>query len=325
MRKTLLQALALAVLGIAQLSPVLADDKKLTVALIPGLTTDAFYITMHKGAQAAARELGVDLIYQGAAEWNVTQQQPILSAVIAKHPDAILIANVDKDQLTSTLKAASDQGIKIVTVDQFIGDAVYQTGSGPVAFATSYIASDNELGGRIAADAIAKAVNAQGKVYVANVKPGITATDARERGFVDQMKKYHGIAVLETQFNDDDASKAAAQFQAVLARAPDLVGVFGANLFSAHGAAGGVKAAGKAGQIKVVAFDAPSSIVSDIRSGVVDMAIAQHPAEIGYMGVVTAVAALRGHSVPAKIGTGFTLMDKANIDDPKVAQYVYSD
>jgi ribose transport system substrate-binding protein len=325
MRKALLQGLALAIFGVTQLSPGVAADKKLTVALIPGLTTDAFYITMHKGAEAAAKELGVDLIYQGAPEWNVTQQQPILSAVIAKHPDAILIANVDKDQLTSTLKAASDQGIKIVTVDQFIGDAVYQTGSGPAAFATSYIASDNELGGRIAADAIAKSVGGKGKVYVANVKPGITATDARESGFVDQMKKYPGIAVLETQFNDDDASKAAAQFQAVLSRAPDLVGVFGANLFSARGAAGGVKAAGKVGQVKVVAFDAPTSILNDIRSGVVDVAIAQHPAEIGYLGVVMAVAALRDHSVPAKIGTGFTLMDKANIDDPKVARYVYSD
>ena len=65
--------------------------------------------------------------------------------------------------------------------------------------------------------------------------------------------------MLETQFNDDDANKAAAQLQAVFARNPDLAGVFGANLFSAIGAADGVKALGKSGKIRVVAFDAPTA------------------------------------------------------------------
>ncbi len=300
-------------------------EKAFTIALIPGLTTDAFYITMHKGAEDAAKEFGVNLIYQGATDWNVTLQMPVLNAVIARKPDAILIANVDKDQLTPTLKAASEQGIKILTLDQFIGDGVYGKGYGDGDFATSYIASDNEFGGRIAANNLAKAIGEKGSVYVANVKPGITATDARQRGFIDEMKKYPNVKVLETQFNDDDASKGSAQLAAVLARSPDLAGVFGANLFSAFGAADGVKAAGKQGKIRIVAFDAPTRIVADLKSGLVDMAIAQHPYEMGYYGVVGALAALRGHSVPAKIGTGFTVMTKDNVSDPKVSQFIYSE
>jgi ribose transport system substrate-binding protein len=296
-----------------------------TIALIPGLTTDAFYITMHKGAEAAAKEFGAKLIYQGASDWNVTLQEPVLNAVIAKKPDAILIANVDKDQLTPTLQVASEKGIKILTLDQFIGDGIYGDGVGDGDFATSYIASDNELGGRIAANSLAINIGKKGSVYVANVKPGITATDARERGFIDEMKKYPDIKVLETQYNDDDASKGSAQLAAVLARAPDLAGVFGANLFSAFGAADGVQAAGKKGTIRIVAFDAPTRIVEDLKSGLIDMAIAQHPAEMGYYGVVSAIAALRGHSVPAKIGTGFTVMTKENVEDPKVSQYIYSE
>lgn len=51
---------------------------------LPGLTTDAFYITMHKGAEAAAKEFGAELIYQGATDWNVTLQMPVLNAIIAK-------------------------------------------------------------------------------------------------------------------------------------------------------------------------------------------------------------------------------------------------
>jgi len=91
------------------------------------------------------------------------------------------------------------------------------------------------------------------------------------------------------------------------------------------GAANGVKQAGKNGAVKVVAFDAPTSIVGEIKSGNVDIAIAQHPAEIGYFGVVAAFAHLTGQSVPSLIGTGFTVIDKSNIDDPNVKRYIYSD
>ena len=74
--------------------------------------------------------------------------------------------------------------------------------------------------------------------------------------------------------------------------------MFGANLFSALGAANGVQTAGETGNIRVVAFDAPGSIVDNISSGLVDMAIAQHPAEIGYYGVMSAYAHLTGNSIP---------------------------
>jgi ribose transport system substrate-binding protein len=304
--------------------PALAQDKKFNITLVPGLTTDAFYITMHRGANAAAKALGVNLGFQGAATWNVTEQVPVLQAVIAKKPDAILIAPTDKVQLIAPLKQAYDAGIAVFTVDTFIGTGVYQTGSGDADFPISYIASDNVLGGRTAARALAKAIGEKGKVYVSNVKPGVSTTDQREQGFKEEMKNYSGIQVLDTQFNDDDANKAAAQAQAVIGRVPDLAGIFGANLFSAIGAANGVKQAGKKGDVKVAAFDAPQSIVDQIRDGTFVMTVAQHPAEIGYFGVVCAYAHLTGNSVPTAIGTGFTVMTKDNIDDPKVKRFIYT-
>ena len=295
----------------------------LTIALIPGLTADGFYVTMHKGAEAAAKAVGANLIYQGAAEWNVSLQVPILEAVIAKKPAAILIAPNDKTQLIQPLKKAFDAGIQVVCVDTFIGTGVFQTGKGDADFPISYVASDNVLGGRMAARALAKAIGEKGKVYVSNVKPGISTTDQREEGFKDEMKKYPGVQVLETQFNDDDANKAAAQVQAVIGRAPDLAGVFGANLFSASGTANGVKAAGKIGAIKLAGFDAPESIVAQLKDGTFELTIAQHPAEIGYFGFMAAYANATNNPVPTAIGTGFSVMTKDNIDDPNIAKYLY--
>jgi ribose transport system substrate-binding protein len=325
MKKLMGAALAALAIGALAGTPAAAAGKKLTIALIPGLTTDAFYITMHKGAQAAADALGDTLVFQGAPDFNPVTQVPVLDAVIARHPDAILIAPTDKVQLIQPLKNAVAAGIKVICVDTFIGNGKYQTGTGDADFPLSYIASDNILGGQIAARALATSIGEKGKVFVSSTTAGVSTVDQREQGFKEEMKSHAGITVLETQFNDDDANKAASQLQSVLARNPDLAGVFGANLFSAIGAANGVKQAGAVGKVRVAAFDAPKSVVGQLKSGEIDIAIAQHPSEIGYFGVVAAHAFLNGQSIPTLIGTGFTVMTKDNIDDPKVSAYLYSD
>lgn len=306
---------------------VTAQDKKdIRIVLVPGLTTDAFYITMNKGAQAAAEALGITVDFQGAPNFNPVEQIPVLDAVIASAPSAILIAPTDKVQLIEPLRKAVDAGIPVVTVDTFIDDGNYQDGAGDGDFPMSYIASDNVAGGKIAARAMCEAINGQGAVYVSNVNPGISTTDQREEGFKAGIaESCPDVKVLETQYNEDDSATAAAQFQAVLASNPELDGVFGANLFSALGAANGVEAAGKGGDVTVIAFDAPQSIVDQIKSGLVDMTIAQHPFEIGYYGVITAYAHITGNPVPPHIGTGYTVMRADNVDDPEVAKFIYSE
>jgi len=313
-------AAALAAAGVAQ------AQEDINITLVPGLTTDAFYITMNRGAQAAAEALGITVDFQGAEEFDPVLQTPVLDAVIARGPDAILIAPTDTTQMIEPLRRASEAGITVLTVDTFIDDGKYQDGAGDGDFPMSYIASDNVGGGRMAARFMAEAMGAEGQVYVSNVRPGISTTDQREEGFKAEMaESYPNVEVLDTQFNENDASLAASQFNAVLARNPDIKGVFGANLFSALGAGNGVEGAGKSGDVTVIAFDAPQSIVDNISSGLVDAAIAQHPAEIGYFGVMAAYATLTGQSIPTAIGTGFTVIDADNVSDPAIEQFIYSE
>jgi ribose transport system substrate-binding protein len=216
-RRSILKAVAAAALvttmGVAAV-PSYAQDTKLTIALIPGLTTDGFYITMRKGAQAAADALGVELVFQGAPEFNPVVQVPVLDAMIARAPDAILIAPTDTTQLIEPLRKANDAGIPVITVDTFIGTGSYQTGAGDADFPLAYIASDNVLGGRIAARALANAIGGEGKVFVSNVNPGISTTDQREEGFkLEMSENFPNVEVLETQFNENDANNAASQLQ----------------------------------------------------------------------------------------------------------------
>lgn len=311
---------------VAAMSTAASAQDDLDITLVPGLTTDAFYITMNKGAQAAAEALGITVNFQGAEEFDPVLQTPVLDAVIARGPDAILIAPTDTTQMIEPLRRANEAGIAVMTVDTFIDDGRYQDGAGDGDFPLAYIASDNVAGGRMAARFMADAIGGSGKVYVSNVRPGISTTDQREEGFKAEMaENFPGVEILDTQYNENDASLAASQFQAVLARNPDVAGVFGANLFSALGAGNGVEGAGKSGDVTVIAFDAPQSIVDNISSGLVDAAIAQHPAEIGYFGVMAAYAALTGQSVPVTIGTGFTVINADNVDDPDIAKFIYAE
>lgn len=318
-------ALGVAAAGFAGTSASLAaDGKKPRVALIPGLTTDSYYTTMRSGAQLAADQFGLELIWQGAPDFNPVTQVPVLEAVIAQRPDVLLIAPTDTQQLIGPLRRAFDAGITVITVDTYIGDGVYQTGTNDWSFPMANIASNNIEGGRIGGKALGESVGGKGKVYVAHFRPGVSTMDEREAGFKTYVKEmFPNMEVLDTQYNDNDASKAASQFEAVFARNPDLAGVFGANVFSAIGAANGVRAAGMSGKVKVCAFDAPQTVMDDIKDGLVDLAIAQHPAEEGFLAVCCAVATFNGQSIPTKIATGFTVLDVKNMDDPAFAKFIY--
>jgi ribose transport system substrate-binding protein len=289
-------------------------------------TTDPFYTTMQRGAAQAAADLGVELITQIPQTWNVTAQTPMLDAMVARGDlNFLFLAPVDKDAMIAPLQKAHDAGLPLLTVDTFIGDGNYD--AGPVTFPLSFIASDNYLGGQIACRALADAIGKTGKVYIQNVKVGISSTDAREKGCKDVLAaEYKNVTLVGVDYNDDDATKAQAQVEAQLQKNPDLAGIFGTNVFSAQGAGTVVKNKGLSGKVKVVAFDATKDAINMLRDGTVDLVIAQKPSDMGYLAVEMAVAYLNGvTSIPKHIPTGYAVITRDNMADPNVSQFFYSD
>ena len=130
---------------------------------------------------------------------------------------------------------------------------------------------------------------------------------------------------MAVDYNDDDPSKAQAQVEAMLQKTPDLAGIFGTNVFSAQGAGTVVKNKGLSGKVKVVAFDATADAISMLKGGTVDLVIAQKPSDMGYLAVEMAVAYLDGvTSVPKHIPTGYAVITRDNMNDPKVSQFFYT-
>jgi ribose transport system substrate-binding protein len=281
------------------------------MTLIAGVKGDEFYITMNCGAQEEAKKLGVKLDFQGPDQFDASLQTPIVNAVAAKKPDAVLVAPTDTKAMYAPIKQLADGGSKVVLVDTTLDQP---------DLAVSQIASDNVGGGKEAAKALGGLIGGSGKVFVVNVKPGISTTDQRAQGFEEQAKSL-GLDYLGQDFSNDQPEKAAAIVKAQLAKNPDLKGIFATNLFSAEGAASGLREAGKLDQVKIVGFDAGPKQVQDLKDGTVQALIAQSPAEIGKQGVQQAVAALKGEPTKPEIGTGFTTLTKDNLAQNADAEY----
>ncbi|MBX3061941.1 MAG: substrate-binding domain-containing protein [Anaerolineae bacterium] len=304
----------------AEVKPALGKD--FIVGFVPGVNPDPFYITMAKGVNAAAGRLGVTVVQQDPPKFDVTVSAPIVEALIARGDiDALVTAPNDKEQSIPVLQKAYDAGIPVITVDTFIGDGDYANGE--IKFPLSYIGSDNVQGGYIACAALAEKLGKGAKIYIQNVRPGISTTDQREEGCKKAAADL-GLEVVRVDYNENDANKAQEQTAAVLTANPDIKGMFATNTFGALGAGAAIDNANLSGSVEVALFDASEENIGYLKAGTVSLVIAQKPADMGYLGVVTAVANARGVvSTPKRIGTGYAVINAQNVDDPEIAKFIY--
>ncbi|MEM6529686.1 MAG: ABC transporter substrate-binding protein, partial [Chloroflexota bacterium] len=305
--------LVIASLALLMVLPVSAQDDGLTIAFVPGVNPDPFYVTMSAGINQAAADLGVTVIQQDPEEFNPTVQTPIIEALVARGDiDYLVTAATDSQQMIPVLQNVNDAGIGVISVDTFIGDGDYANGE--VTFPLSYIGSDNTQGGYIACSTLAEILGEGAQIYIQNVRPGISTTDQREQGCVEAAEDF-GLEIVAIDYNENDVNTAQQQTTAILEANPDIVGVYGTNTFSAQGAGTAVQNAGLAGAVEVVAFDASELAIELLRDGVVTQVIAQKPSDMGYMAVAMAVADSLGYqSIPARIPTGYAVMNIDNVD-----------
>jgi ribose transport system substrate-binding protein len=292
-----------------------ASGKTYKMTFIQGVAGDGFYVTMGCGIQAEAKKLGnVTVNIQGPTQFDATLQNPIIESVTAAKPDAILIAPDDVSASHPPIAQAMAAGIKVVLVDTTLSDP-----SGAV----SQISSDNTAGGADAFAAIKELVPGGGQVLVVNTKPGISTTDQRTSGFAAAAKADSKFSYVGVQYDNDTASLAAQVTLAALQKNPNIVGIFATNLFSAEGAATGIRQAGKSGKVKVVGFDAEPNEITALKQGTVQALIAQSPYTIGTNAVDQAVAALTGKTTTPKIGTKFTIITSANLSSAASQAAIY--
>jgi ABC-type sugar transport system substrate-binding protein len=288
-----------------------------TITFIAGNKANGFYINMACGVKAEAKKEGVKVELTGPTEFNPTAQLPVIQAVAAKSPKAVIIGPTDAKSLTGNLKQMQSSGTKLVIVDQDVEDT---------SVGESRITSNNEEGGRQAADHMAELLGGKGKVLVLDIAPGAAASGLRAKGFIEQIEsKYPDIELVGTQYDQSDASRAASLVSATIAAHSDLAGVFADANQGALGAVTAIRSAGKTGTIKLIGFDGDPAEIKALKAGSIDALVTQRPYEIGEAAVKAAVAAMDGKDVDAREATGTTLVTPQNVDDPEVSKYFYTD
>lgn len=290
--------------------------KNLTIALVPGLTVDPFYITMHAGAAEEAKKLGVKLTWQGGTTFSPTAQLPVVNALLAKNPSALLIAPTDVNALKSPIQKFVNANIPVIAVDTTINDT---------GLLTAAITSNNTQGGAAAADAIAKLAHDKGDVAVDNVNPGISTTDARAAGFISEIKKYPNMHVVATEYNNDSATTAESQVRNLILAHPNLVGVFATNLYGAQGAGTAIAATGKSGKVFVGAYDAEPATVALLKKGAINALVIQQPAVEGRDAVLYAYDKLTGKSsqIPKNTLVPNVIATTATASNPSITKFYY--
>ncbi len=331
MKRSLIIVFALA-LVVALAAPVFATGggeaggkKTYTIAFMPGIA-DPFYFTMERGIKAKAKELGVNVVVGDyPTTWGPEAQLPNLDALMAKGKiDLLLIAPTSTTALVAPLKKIYDKGIPVITVDTYLGDGDYSKAS-DYNFPLAFIGTDNKLGGKQVAEQLAKLIGGKGKVYVVNTNPDTSSVIDRGNGFKEGIAEFPNISLVGMDYCMDIQQKAMELTTAALQKNPDIVGIFGVNVFSAQGAAQAAKNAGLAGAVKIATWDATQTLIDALKAGTVDLVLAQKPAEIGSLGIDAGFKYLSQKTAPQKkIIPGFEFFTKDNVNSPDMQQFIYS-
>jgi len=290
------------------------------IAVIPKGTTHEFWKSINAGAVKAQRELqaqGVDvtIIWKGGLKEDDREAQvQVVENFIGQHVSAIVLAPLDKRGLVAPVETAVRGKIPVIIIDSALDSKVQ----------SSFVATDNREGGRIAARNLGKVLGGKGNVILLRYQVGSASTEEREEGFLEVMKKdFPEIKLISTDQHAGatrDSAKRVAE--TLLSRYGTRVnGIFASNESAASGMLLALRDAGLAGgKVKFVAFDAGELLNAALKAGDIAGFVVQNPMAMGYLGVKTAVAVLRGEKVAPVIDTGVGFVTKENMNEPAVAE-----
>jgi ABC-type sugar transport system substrate-binding protein len=264
------------------------EPRAYKIAVMPKLVGIDYFNAVQKGAREAAAELGVELIYDGPVDNDVTKQARMVESWIARKVDAICIAPNDPDAIAPVLRKARARGIKVLTYDAdakenardfFVNQATYE------AIAQSLIES------------MVKGIGPDGKYII--LTGSLTAVN--QNIWMREMEKYR-LAHYPGLTNLSPTPKATEEDQAlatqvtidVLKTYPDLKGIFAITSVALPGAAEGLMKENAAGRIFLTGLSTPNSMREYVKKGALKEFVLWNPVNLGYLTVHAAAAQIKG-------------------------------
>jgi ribose transport system substrate-binding protein len=294
-----------------------------TIAVIPKGTSHVFWQSIHAGAEKAARELGVKIIWRGPLrEDDRDSQVSEVQGFISRGVSGIVLAPLDDSALAPPVADAKGHGIPVVVIDSGLKGNDY----------VSFVATDNRKGGRMAGEHLAGLLHNAGKVVLLRYAEGSESTIQREEGFLEAIGAQKGIEVVSAnQYGGADVEGAYKKGEALLSRykRPDgslgIDGIFCPNESTTLAMLRVLEDNGWAGKVKFVGFDASDTLAKGLADAHIDGLVLQDPVNMGYLGVKTMMAHLHGEAVEKRIDTGVRLITHDRMNDPDAVALLHPD
>ena len=290
-------------------------EQKRVIAVIPKGNVTQYWQSVHAGAIKAARELNVDIAWNGtASETDYSGQLQIADSMINRRVDALALAPIDRKAMVGVVERAAREKIPVIIFDSAIDTDRF----------VSQVATDNYHAGELAADRVGELLQGKGQVAIVKAVPGGASTMQREAGFTTRLgASFPGIHVVAEQFGWADYAKSLAATENILTAHPDLNAIFASNESSTVGAARALR--GRRTTVKLVGFDWTPVLEAELQEGVVDSLVVQDPFRMGYETVRSAVAHLNGQTVPKIQNLEPKLVNRGNMNSPEVRARIKPD
>ena len=288
------------------------------IAVIPKGTTHEFWKAVHAGAEKAAREVNVEVVWKGPLkEDDLKSQVDLVQSFTAQGVAGIVLAPLNDTALGAPVKAAVDAKIPVVIFDSDLKDKSY----------VSFVATDNRAAGRLAGERMGKLLNGKGNVLVLRYQEGSASTTNREEGFLEAIRKFPDIKIAsDNRFGGATTETAHAASENLLlaqnASKGTINGIFTPNESTTFGMLLALQKAELAGKVHFIGFDSSEKLMAGVNAGQIDALVLQDPMKMGYLAVKTLAAHLKHEAIESHIDTGATLVDRDNSKSPEIAELV---
>jgi simple sugar transport system substrate-binding protein len=277
---------------------------RITVDMVThGQAFDPFWALVKKGAQTAAGDFNVNLVYHSPSTTNPQAEASLISQAAAGKPKGLIVTIPDAAALSGAVKQASSSGIPVIVMN--VGVSVYQSVGGLTFVGQDEIAAGQEAGNEMARAGVTKALCV---IHEAQN----TALADRCSGFAKTLQAKGG-SVTVLHVNGARLAQAADAIQAALKADPAINGVLATGIIGFNAAGGALQAVGKFGTVKLGTFDVSTQDLNAVINGKALFVIDQQPFLEGYMAVqVSAFEARYGQHPFGPVFTGPSLITTAN-------------
>jgi rhamnose transport system substrate-binding protein len=251
-----------------------------TYVLVPKNLGNPYFDAGDKGAQEAAAELGVTVLYQGSSTPDATEQIQLLNSLIAQQVDGLAVSANDADALVPTGAAAIEAGIPVVSWDAEIA---------PGGRTVHVNQADFEGIGRGQIQLISDLIGGEGQIAILSA----TSTAPNQNEWIKWMNEeltkpeYDGIELVATVYGDDEDEKSYNEALGLMKTYPDLKGIVSPTSVGIAAAARAVQDQGKVGEVVVTGLGTPNQMREYVKSGAAPAFALWSPVDLGYLAIYT--------------------------------------